>query len=49
MSRSVLPVREKEGKGKGKWTIGPIINKTGLQPVSRPVELVHYFGGLVEC
>ena len=24
-------------------------NKTGLQPVSRPVELVHYFGGLVEC
>ena len=25
-----------------------IINKTGLQPVSRPVELVHYFGGWVE-
>ena len=24
-------------------------NKTGLQPVSRPVELVHYFGGWVEC
>ena len=24
------------------------INKTGLQPVSRPVELVHYFGGWVE-
>ena len=23
-------------------------NKTGLQPVSRPVELVHYFGGWVE-
>ena len=20
-------------------------NKTGLQPVARPVELVHYFGG----
>ena len=25
-----------------------IMNKTGLQPVSRPVELVHYFGGWVE-
>ena len=25
-----------------------IINKTGLQPVSRPVELVDYFGGWVE-
>ena len=25
-----------------------ISNKTGLQPVSRPVELVHYFGGWVE-
>ena len=24
------------------------MNKTGLQPASRPVELVHYFGGLVE-
>ena len=24
------------------------MNKTGLQPTSRPVELVHYFGGLVE-
>ena len=24
------------------------LNKTGLQPVSRPVELVHYFGGRVE-
>ena len=24
-------------------------NKTGLQPVLRPVELVHYFGGWVEC
>ena len=24
-------------------------NKTGLQPVSRPVEQVHYFGGWVEC
>ena len=23
-------------------------NKTGLQPISRPVELVHYFGGWVE-
>ena len=23
-------------------------NKTGLQPVSRPVERVHYFGGWVE-
>ena len=23
-------------------------NKTGLQPVSRPVELVLYFGGWVE-
>ena len=23
-------------------------NKTGLQPVSRPVELVYYFGGWVE-
>ena len=23
-------------------------NKTGLQPVSRPVEQVHYFGGWVE-
>ena len=23
-------------------------NKTGLQPVSRPLELVHYFGGWVE-
>ena len=23
----------------------PRFNKTGLQPVSRPVELVHYFGG----
>ena len=23
-------------------------NKTGLQPVSRLVEQVHYFGGLVE-
>ena len=22
-------------------------NKTGLQPVSRPMELVHYFGGWV--
>ena len=21
-----------------------ILNKTGLQPVSRPVELAHYFG-----
>ena len=26
----------------------PCYNKTGLQPVSRPVELVHYFGGWVE-
>ena len=25
-----------------------IINKTGLQPVSRPVELVDYFRGWVE-
>ena len=25
------------------------MNKTGLQPVSRPMELVHYFGGWVEC
>ena len=25
-----------------------LTNKTGLQPVSRPVELVHYFGGWVE-
>ena len=25
-----------------------ITNKTGLQPVSRPVELVHYFGGWLE-
>ena len=25
-----------------------LINKTGLQPVSRPVELVHYFGGWIE-
>ena len=25
-----------------------IFNKTGLQPVSRPMELVHYFGGWVE-
>ena len=25
-----------------------ISNKTGLQPVSRPVELVNYFGGWVE-
>ena len=25
-----------------------IINKTGLQPVSRTVEQVHYFGGWVE-
>ena len=25
-----------------------LINKTGLQPLSRPVELVHYFGGWVE-
>ena len=24
------------------------INKTGLQPVSRPVECVHYFGGWIE-
>ena len=24
------------------------LNKTGLQPVSRPVDLVHYFGGWVE-
>ena len=24
------------------------VNKTGLQPVSRPVELVHFFGGWVE-
>ena len=24
------------------------VNKTGLQTVSRPVELVHYFGGWVE-
>ena len=24
------------------------LNKTGLQPVSRPVELVYYFGGWVE-
>ena len=23
-------------------------NKTGFQPVSRPAELVHYFGGWVE-
>ena len=23
-------------------------NKTGLQPASRPVERVHYFGGWVE-
>ena len=23
-------------------------NKTGLQPVSRPVEQVYYFGGWVE-
>ena len=23
-------------------------NKTGLQPVSRPVERVHYFGGWIE-
>ena len=23
-------------------------NKTGLQPVSRPVELFHFFGGWVE-
>ena len=26
----------------------PSSNKTGLQPVSRPVKLVHYFGGWVE-
>ena len=26
----------------------PIKNKTGLQPVSRPVEQVHYFGGWLE-
>ena len=25
-----------------------IENKTGLQPASRPVERVHYFGGWVE-
>ena len=25
-----------------------ILNKTGLQPLSRPVEQVHYFGGWVE-
>ena len=24
------------------------VNKTGLQPVSRPVDQVHYFGGWVE-
>ena len=30
--------------------IGPsfLTNKTGLQPVSRPVELVYYFRGWVE-
>ena len=26
-----------------------IYSKTGLPHVSRPVELVHYFGGWVEC
>ena len=25
-----------------------IYNKTGLQPVSRPMEMVHYFGGWIE-
>ena len=25
--------------------LSSIFNKTGLQPVSRPVEQVHYFGG----
>ena len=25
-----------------------LYNKRGLQPVSRPVEQVHYFGGCVE-
>ena len=28
--------------------IGPILNKTGLQHVSRPVEQIHYFEGWVE-
>ena len=35
--------------GTRKWKPLLIINKTDLQPVVRPVELVHYFGGLVEC
>ena len=27
---------------------GPKLNKTDLQPISRPEEQVHYFGGWVE-
>ena len=30
------------------WLHCRLQNKTGLQPVSRPGELVHYFGGWVE-
>ena len=40
-------MREREFKKERDGEI--YINKTGLQPVPRPVELVHYFGGLVEC
>ena len=32
----------------GKTLSGLKKNKTGLQPVSRPVEQVHYFGGWVK-
>ena len=30
------------------FTFEAFPNKTGLQPVSRPVEQAHYFGGWVE-
>ena len=30
------------------WTHLALVNKTGLQHVSRPVEQVHYIGGWVE-
>ena len=39
-------MREREFKKERDGEI--YINKTGLQPVPRPVELVHYFGGWVE-
>ena len=37
-----------EGSNLHSFFLLDVFNKTGLQPVSRHVELVHYFGGWVE-